>query len=151
LNGADFESGLVNELIAQTRGRVGALPLLEYILQELWKTREPSGAMTWVAYRSLGGLEGALAARADAILADYYTPAQQADLRQLLLRLVQPGEGVADTRRRVRLVDTVPSGASLAIIQTLLKPLVDERLITTGHDAASDEDTVEISHEALIG
>ena len=127
--GGGFEPGLADELIAQTRGRSGALPLLEYALLELWKAREPDGMLTWAAYRRIGGLEGALAARADATLQHEYTPEQRDDLRQVLLRLVQPGEGAADTRRRVRLDDLTTSQQSMADLQVLLKPLVDQRLL----------------------
>jgi len=163
--GGAFEPGLADELIEQTLGRVGALPLLEYTLQELWKQGQPDGALTWAAYRALGGIEGALAARADAILAEHYKPEQQDDLRRLLLRLVQPGEGAADTRRRAALDDLVPAGASLDAVQALLQPLTDERLLvvsTPTDQAASQADSaqppvvggpssvVELSHEALI-
>ncbi len=102
--------------------------------------------MTWDAFQRIGGVEGGLARPADAILAQQYTPAQQAELRAILLRLVQPGEGAADTRRRVRMEDLVPIGGSVETVHTLLKPLADERLITTGHDPVSDTETVEVSH-----
>jgi WD40 repeat protein len=150
LSGGSFESGLIDELIAQTRGREGALPLLEYTLLELWKQRRTDGTMTWDAYQIVGGVEGALAARADAILAERYTPKQQDELRQVLLRLVQPGEGATDTRRRVRLNDVVPAGETLDALQTLLKPITDERLLTTGRDSATGDETIEVTHEALI-
>jgi hypothetical protein len=91
-----------------------------------------------------------LARRADTVLAKQYTPEQQAELRVVLLRLVQPGEGTVDTRRRVALEDLIPAGSSSEAVQALLKPLADERLITTGYDQESDEETVELSHEALI-
>jgi len=65
--GAGFEHGLVDELIKQTVDRPGALPLLEYALLELWKTKRADGLLTWAAFHELGGVEGALAARADAI------------------------------------------------------------------------------------
>jgi hypothetical protein len=68
--GGSFEPGLVDELIGQTLGRTGALPLLEYTLQELWK-RHDNGIMIWKEYRALGGIEGALSERADAILNDH--------------------------------------------------------------------------------
>src|SRR5258706_2301477 len=106
--------------------------------------------MTWQTYRELGGIEGALAASADAVLAEYYTTEQREALRQLLVRLIQPGEGSADTRRRVRLDDLVPAGASLDTIQSLVKPLADARLLTTSRDNITKAETVEISHEALI-
>jgi WD40 repeat protein len=150
--GGSFEPGLVNTLLEQTIGRQGALPLLEYTLLKLWeKAQRTDGVMTWAAYDELGGVEGALAARADTILKEHYTAEQLTELRAILLRLVQPGEGAADTRRRVRIDDLVPVGNPAETVYTLLKPLADERLITTGYDPASDEETVEISHEALIG
>jgi len=150
LVGGNFESGLVDELIAQVVGRPGALPLLEYSLAELWKQRQPDGTMTWDVYRTLGGVEGALAARADAILAEHYTPEQRDEVRQILLLLVQPGEGAADTRRRVPLDALVPASQRRETLQMLLEPLINERLLTTGRDTTSGEETVEVSHEALI-
>ena len=151
LSGGSFEPGLVDELIEQVEGRPGALPLLEYTALELWKARRPDDVMTWDAFRLLGGIEGALAARADDILSRHYsTPAQRDELRAILLRLVQPGEGALDTRRRVAIEDVVPAGHSVEEVQTLLKPLADERLITTGRDIVTGADTIEVSHEALI-
>ena len=148
--GVRFEPGLVDELMKETLGQPGALPLLEYTLLELWKERHPDGTLTWEAFRRIGGVEGGLARRADEILARQYAPAQRDELRAVLLRLVQPGEGAADTRRRVWLDDLVPAGSSVESVQALLKPLVDERLITTGRDPATGEEVVEVSHEALI-
>jgi WD40 repeat protein len=149
--GVGVESTLVDELVEQTAGREGALPLLEYTLLELWNACAPSGTLTWQVYRDLGGVEGALAARADAILAARYPAPEQRDrLRQLLVRLVQPGEGAADTRRRALLADLAPAGSSVEAVQALLQPLVDERLLTTGRDPASRAETVELAHESLI-
>lgn len=123
---------------------------MEYTLLELWKNRRPDSTLTWEAFKQIGGVEGGLARRADSILAQQYAPEQQDALRSILLRLVQPGEGAADTRRRVLIDDLVPVGGSVEAVQTLLKPLADERLVTTGYDPASEEETVEVAHEALI-
>jgi WD40 repeat protein len=151
LAGGGFEPGLVDTLVEQTIGQLGALPLLEYTLLELWKERRPDGTLTWEAFQRIGGgVEGGLARRADTIFAQKYTPEQQAELRAVLVRLIQPGEGTADTRRRVPLDELVPAGGSSEAIHALLKPLADERLITTDYNPASDEETVEVSHEALI-
>ncbi|HEU5103500.1 MAG TPA: protein kinase, partial [Roseiflexaceae bacterium] len=148
--GGKFEPGLIDELIEQVEGQPGALPLLEYTLLELWKTRRSDGTITWTSFRALGGVEGALAARADAILAAHYTSAKRETVRQLLVRLVQPGEGAADTRRRALLEDLVPVGGSAEQVRALLKPLIDERLITSSRDAVTGAETLEVSHEALI-
>ncbi|GAB4206351.1 MAG: hypothetical protein OHK0022_33340 [Roseiflexaceae bacterium] len=147
--GGRFETGLVDELVEQAHGQPGALPLLEYTLLALWKQRDASGQMTWESYRRLGGVEGALAKRADLILEQRYTAEQRGELRRVLPRLIQPGEGAADTRRRAALADLATAGQSPAAVQALLQPLIDERLLTSGQmsDTAA---VVEISHEALI-
>jgi WD40 repeat protein/transcriptional regulator with XRE-family HTH domain len=159
-----FEPGLVDELITQVHGRPGALPLLEYTLQELWRARRADGTMTWSAFHHLGGVEGALAARADAILAAHYTLEQQDELRQILIRLVLPGDGAADTRRRALLDDLTPVDGVPDDVQALLQPLIDERLVVVtaieeeaGERPTTDEPspnpylpTVEVAHEALI-
>jgi hypothetical protein len=151
LVGAGFEPGLADTLVEQTISQPGALPLLEYTLFELWKERQSDGTLTWEAFKAIGGgVEGGLARRADTVLAKQYTPEQQAELRAVLLRLVQPGEGSVDTRRRVPLDDLIPAGSSTEAVQALLKPLADERLITTGYNPESNEEIVEVSHEALI-
>ncbi|GAB4211420.1 MAG: hypothetical protein OHK0022_45930 [Roseiflexaceae bacterium] len=162
--GGDFEAGLVERLIEEVYGQVGTLPLLEYTLLRLWKQRRPDGTMTWDAYHKLKGVEGALAEQANELVQTHYASPEKRDaLRYLLLRLVQPGEGVLDTRRRVRLVDLIADGQTLDEVRILLQPLIDERLLTSGLDAGVEqllsttnleklgqEATVEISHEALI-
>jgi WD40 repeat protein len=145
-----FESGLVEELIEQTVNRQGALPLLEFALLELWNARSVDDMMTWEAFRAIGGVEGGVGRRADAILSEQYTLEEQSDLRAILLRLVQPGEGTIDTRRRIPLHDLVSVGSSVEAVQARLKPLVDARLITIGQDLSSGVVTVEVTHEALI-
>jgi len=149
--GGSFDPSLVDELIKQTKNRSGALPLLEYTLLELWKNKRPDGMMTWDAFMTLGGVEGALAVGADAVLAQRY-PAieQQEQVRKALLRLIQPGEGADSTRRRVRLDDLASGDGTIADVQALLAPLTDARLLTSGYDTATGAETIEIAHEALI-
>jgi hypothetical protein len=44
----------------------------------------------------------------------------------------------------------VPASESHDALYALLKPLIDERLLTSGRDSASDAEMLEVSHEALI-
>jgi hypothetical protein len=149
--GCTFEAGLVEELVKQTQGQAGALPLLEYTLDQLWDMRRSDGTLTWEAFQSLGGgVEGGLACKADTILAEQYTSDQRGELRNLLLNLIQPREDIADTRRRVRLNDLVPADSSIDAVQDLLKPLINARLLTVGRDVVSGASTVEVAHEALL-
>ena len=60
--------------------------------------------------------------------------------RRILLRLVQPGEGTVDTRRRARLSELVPDPEAAAAVEDVVHTLADARLLTTGRDAVSGED-----------
>jgi DNA-binding XRE family transcriptional regulator len=93
------EPGLVNSIIRDVGEQPGSLPLLQYALTELFD-RRVGRVLTRAAYQASGGVSGALARRAE----ELYTrldAARQETVRQLFLRLVTPGEGAEDTRRRV--------------------------------------------------
>src|SRR5262249_44216122 len=98
--GLTLESGLVSTIVRDVGDQPGALPLLQYALTELFERREDR-TLTLGTYRDSGGVQGALARRADEIYEGLDASAQAA-ARQLCLRLITLGEGVEDTRRRVR-------------------------------------------------
>ncbi len=62
--GGVFEPGLVDEVIDDVAGRPGALPLLSTALAETWE-RRVDGVLTLGGYRSVGGVDGALATIAE--------------------------------------------------------------------------------------
>ncbi len=97
--GSTLEPGLVARIVADVVDQPGALPLLQYALTELFD-RCVSSVMTAAAYDELGGLAGALGHRADAIHGGF-DEREREITRRLFTRLVAPGEGTADTRRRV--------------------------------------------------
>jgi formylglycine-generating enzyme required for sulfatase activity len=45
----------------------GALPLLSFLLDQLWQKRSENGLLTFEAYKELGGLEGAIGRRAEEV------------------------------------------------------------------------------------
>ena len=51
-------------------------------------------------------------------------------LRNIFLRLTELGDGVEDTRRRVRIDELVPQGTSREAVKALLYRLADARLVT---------------------
>lgn len=59
-----FEPGVVDSIVSET-GTDDALPLLAYLLQELYFASGPGGTVTEELYRRLGGVPGALARQAD--------------------------------------------------------------------------------------
>ena len=152
LAGLEPEPGLVELLVDDIRGRAGALPLLQFALQEVWRRREDY-RLTIRTYREIGQIEGALQRKADAVYASF-TPEQQELCRRVFLRLVQPGEGSEDTRRRASLRELLPDDPTQAeAVQAIINRLTDpeSRLLTTERQqTASGEGTLEVAHEALI-
>ena len=158
LVGCEVEPGLTERLLADVEGQPGALPLLQFALTEVWKKRDVR-RLTLRAYTELGkddkgeqrGIEGVLDHRANEIYRNL-TPVDQDLCRRLFLRLVQPGEGTEDTKRRVSYRELLPDDPARAeavrkLIQTLASR--DARLITTEGTDATDG-AVEVAHEALI-
>lgn len=64
-----FEPGLDTEIIAAaSHGGADVLPLLELLLTELYERRDPShNEMRFEDYRAVGGLDGVVSARAEAV------------------------------------------------------------------------------------
>ena len=145
--GLNYEKGLVETILDDLGSEPGELPLLEHTLLELWEQRRGDWLTTDV-YHAIGGVQGALAQRADALYARL-TPAQEAAARRVLLRLTQPGEGTEDTRRRAPLTELLPAGAGAADVEAVVRELADARLLTTSTDERGAE-VVDVAHEALI-
>ncbi|MGI9599164.1 MAG: protein kinase domain-containing protein [Acidimicrobiales bacterium] len=142
--GSEFEPGLVSEISADVADQPGSLPLLQYALTELWEQRI-SGLLTRDAYRSLGGVAGALARRAEA-LHDDASVQEQATIRRVFGRLVNLGEGTEDTRRRVLRTEL----GDAATVDGVLERYGEARLLSFDRDPATREPTVEVAHEALL-
>ncbi|MGH8930759.1 MAG: TIR domain-containing protein, partial [Egibacteraceae bacterium] len=146
--GLELQPGLVQTILAEVVDRPGSLPLLEYVLWEVWQGRQ-GHLLTVEAYVASGGVQGALANRAEATY-ERLTPAQQAIARRVLLRLIQPGEGTEDTRRRAEIGELLTRHQGETDLEVVIKTLVDGRLLTTSRDAVSGARVVDVAHEALI-
>ena len=120
----------------------GALPLLAHALQATWEHREDR-TLTMAGYRATGGIRGAVANTAETTFQGFDSATQQA-ARRLLLRMVQIGDGVADTRLRADRNTLISNSPDPAAASTVFDAFARVRLITT------DEDAAEITHEALL-
>jgi WD40 repeat protein len=139
LRGFTLEPGLSELVLAEARAEPGALPHVAHALRETWLRRD-GRTLTVAGYGAAGGVRGALVQTAEGLydsLDEYERPA----LRDLLLRMVEPGEGVADARRRVRRADVSSSDGS---VDSLLHRLASARLVTI------ERETIEPAHEALL-
>jgi WD40 repeat protein/DNA-binding SARP family transcriptional activator/energy-coupling factor transporter ATP-binding protein EcfA2 len=143
-----LEQGLLAEIVADVLDEPGALPLLQYALTELFEQRDAT-TLTRSSYRTIGGVSGALAARADELYAGLPKSGRTA-ARQFFLQLVAVGDAGADTRRSVDRAAL----ASLDVDQDGLASCIDafggSRLLSFDRDPRTGASTVEIAHEALL-
>lgn len=138
-----FEAGLVDEILSDIGNEPGNLPLLEFLLKELWDRHSPDRRLTFSSYASTGGVKRAIATRAEGELKKL-SPEQQTAARRFLIRLVTPGEGQEDTRART----AIPLRDER--VREVINRFASARLLTTGRDPASGREMVEVGHEALI-
>ncbi|VXD24105.1 nSTAND1 domain-containing NTPase [Planktothrix paucivesiculata] len=150
LHGVKFERGLVSQVASDLMGQRGALPLLQYALQELWRVcieeiESPEAILTKQGYEQIGGVKGALNNRANLIY-ENFSPADQLLVRELFMKLVKPGEGEEVTRQRIPWERLRAISNSPEQLQRVIEILAgsQQRLIIT------DEKTVEVAHEALL-
>ena len=88
--------------------------------------------LTSSAYRELGGWEGELTKCADEVFAEFKGTPREDLVRQLFLRLVQPGEGTEDTKRLVHWWEFKRDADSEdEEFEQVIRRLVDSRLITS--------------------
>jgi WD40 repeat protein len=126
----------------------GALPLLSFTLDELYKDAKARGAsvLTHASYEALGGLQGAIASRADETMGSLPAPAQATLPR--VLRALTTVSTIAD---RVPVARSAPlqSFAEGSPSRILVDAFVAARLlVATGEEGAAA--TVRLAHEALI-
>ena len=146
--GLELEKALVETLLKDTIEAPGVLPLLQHSLLELFERRN-GNLLTLAAYQEIGGVKGALAHRADATL-DTLTEEERQLTRRIFLRLVQPGEGLADTRRRAAFSEVLSRKGETGMLEMVVQTLTNANLLVTSHDPDTQEVVLDVSHEALI-
>jgi DNA-binding SARP family transcriptional activator/WD40 repeat protein len=146
--GIRTEPGLEAAMIADVTQQPGGLPLVEYALTELFERRDDD-RLTLAAYEEIGGVAGALSARAERLYRDL-DPGSRDAVRQVFLRLVALGEGTRDTRRRVERRELHLLDVHEETIDAVLDAYGRHRLLTFDREPNSRAPTVEIAHEALL-
>ncbi len=146
--GVELEPALVVRLIADVAGESGALPLFQYALTELFD-RRTEGLLTLQTYDDMGGVQGAISRRAEALF-DALGPGEQVACKQLFLRLVTITDTGAWSRRRVAASEIAAIAVDLVDLQTVLDRFGAFRLLTFDRDHVSGSSTVEVAHEALL-
>jgi WD40 repeat protein/DNA-binding SARP family transcriptional activator len=147
--GVEVEPQLLAEIVADSTGRLGTLPLLQYALTELFERRE-DGALTLAAYRDVGSVGGALAGRAEHLYDATGSDEAREATRQLFLRLMNIDDGVEDLRRRVRRSELESLDGYRDAMAEAIDAFTRHRLLTSDRDPVTREPTVEVAHEALL-
>lgn len=138
-----YAPNLAERLLDDTGAEPGALPLLGFTLDLLWK-RQDAGLLTHQAYEALGGVKGALGVYANDALQRTVSPEDENVARRLFTQLARvPLGSLAATRRTALRTDLGEDEWRIA------QRLAGERLLVTGRSAEGVE-TVELAHEALI-
>jgi WD40 repeat protein len=160
--GVFIEAALLERLITTVAKEPGVLPLLQETLVLLWEKVErrylPLRAYEALVLsyhnavsntnNKLTGIQVAISQRADAAIADL-TDEQQIIARRVFLRLIQFGEGRADTRRQESVEALKARGDNDQIFEETLRYLADRRLLTlSGKEDKTRK--VDIAHEILI-
>jgi WD40 repeat protein/serine/threonine protein kinase len=143
--GLHVDPKLIATIVQDVQGAPGALPLLQYALTEAFD-RRTGQTITLGAYEASGGVYGALARRAQEVY-DALDADRQSIARHVFLRLVTLGEGVRDTRRRVRQSELLKLTGD---VQFVLDAFSKYRLIAFDVDLVTREPMVELAHEALL-
>jgi len=134
----EFETpAMVNALVAEAGTDADALPLLSFVLAELWTERDRDRhVLPEAALARLGGATAALARHGDTVLSVLSAQQRRAARRVLLALVTSGGERARRTREEL-----VGDGGETA--ERALEALIRGRLVVAG-------DAYEIAHEALV-
>lgn len=141
--GADGKAPLDELLCEAARSGPDTLPLLQYCLHELYRQRGPDGELSYRVYEGLGGIEGAIGARAEQVLSALGA-AQIGALPHVLSLLVKVGEDASSVTSRRAAWSSLQDQSS----RELIRALVDARLFVSGLHGGTP--TFGIAHEALL-
>jgi cellulose biosynthesis protein BcsQ/energy-coupling factor transporter ATP-binding protein EcfA2 len=147
ITGLAIEPGLTDLILRDAKGAAGALPLMQYTLQELWERRQ-KGYLTVEAYKTIGGVTGSLERNAEACFAQM-PEKDRGPAMALLLHLVRVTFDGAYVRRVATLEELVDAGEPDGT-RRALDALVAARLVVVSSGATS-ESKIELAHEAIIG
>ena len=131
---------MVDEIVAQTAGHAGVLPLLSTALVRLWEHRE-GDRLTLAGYRGSGGVEAALERAGEDAWSALADDEQRAAARRILVRLARPQDG-RWVARRVARAEVAPVDDAAAQVAADL--LCDRRLLV------AHAESLEVAHEALF-
>jgi len=144
--GLQIDETLVKQILDDMRDAPGALPLMQFALDDLFEYEKSKGgviALTRDDYLARGGLQQALSRHADAEFAKLNADEQHI-ARNVFANLIEPGRGSVDTKRTALWSELAPSSTGATQVKNVVDKLATARLVTT------DAKTVTLAHERMI-
>jgi WD40 repeat protein/uncharacterized caspase-like protein/energy-coupling factor transporter ATP-binding protein EcfA2 len=136
--GLKVEPELVEILLRELDRSAGDLPLLEFVLEQLWHHRV-NGELTLKAYQEkLGGIKGALE-RSSQEVYENLDPQAQECAKWIFLSLTQLGEGTEDTRRRVNKSELIVKKYPAELVEKTLQIFTAAKLVVMNLEEEYDE------------
>jgi|GEM_PF-44886 len=147
--GLSFDEDLVTEMVFAVREEDGALPLLQFTLEQLFDQRD-GNRLTMSAYREMGGVQGALAKHAENTYQKLPSDQHRELARAMFMRLIEPGQSTNDTTRRRATYQelTLTDAEQTTIMREVMEEFIKSRLLIAS--LVYNEKMLEVSHEALI-
>ncbi|MFC4655519.1 winged helix-turn-helix domain-containing protein [Rheinheimera marina] len=139
VSGIALDEQLCNEAADNPDG----LPMLQYLLQQLYLQRSSDNQLLWAVYEQLGGIEGAIGQTAEQVLSEL-SSSQQAALPTVLSLLVT----LRDDEQVVTSRSAPWSALQNTEQQQLVQALVNQRLLVSHLD--DNNPSFSIAHEALL-
>jgi WD40 repeat protein/serine/threonine protein kinase len=144
--GYEFEDQeLPREIVQAVAGQPGALPLLAFTAAKLWELRDRQfKQLPRRAYEGMGGVGGALAQHAEAMMGQM-SQEEQRLVREVFRQLVT-SEGTRAVLTRSELAQVLGSGSHG---EAVLERLIGARLLVAS-EAEGGVERIEVIHEALL-
>jgi hypothetical protein len=141
--GIELESGLAQAMVTEA-GTSTALPILAFVLRQLWDRHGHTRRLTLRDYAELKGLQGVIGRTAEAVYEEAVnTEDQEQSLRKAFLSMVQIGEEGQFIRRPVKLAQLPPDA------HETVERFVRSRLLVK-NSVEGRETVVEVAHEAVL-
>ncbi|TXL86617.1 trypsin-like peptidase domain-containing protein [Streptomyces sp. IB2014 016-6] len=139
----EYDPGLAGRVLNDTGGEPGVLPLLGFVLEQLWE-HQVAGRLLATTYENIGGVSGALRRHAETAWRQCVISGDEAEALALLTGLVRvlPG-GEAPLRRRLTRDEAGEDRWRLA------QSLAERRLLVL-YGGEGRPESVELAHDALI-
>lgn len=142
--GLMFEDGVAERILDDTGNNPGALALMAYALDELYRVSQNDMIINFTDYNTIGGVQGAIGKRAENIFKRLDNKTQTR-LPRVFKELVEVDERGIAIRNRAPLDKIAQDSASADLINAL----TEARLLVQNQDK-QDEKIIEVAHEALF-